>query len=645
MYDEHMTEGLWQFSPISNFEDLNFNKILERFYGLGVAGLTRENIQNSLDGRLPGSELPVVVKINTGEIHRNRIPGIDSITARINCLEGRNGYTKETIRHMKVEMEKEHVKYISFEDENTRGLTGAKYGQSNSKAHTWGIYAYNKGVHFEDEDETFEASRGGSHGVGKIASNAASDLHLMFFANCDADNEQHLGGTIQLIEHKYQGNYYRSSGYFSKVEQHENSTKFMPFENKFDDLFQKNTRGLKIVIPFLRESFYNEKEIIQAVCDSFFMSILGKKLIVYVNDLRIDDKKITSIVQDEKYYVQEIESIKKDFTPLYVDTYLKEKPQDIEVKSIDDTYEFKLYFNYDERITRGRVAIIRTIGMKIEDFKVKNNATKPFNAVLIGGLKEDLYLKSLENESHTAISDKEIKDPRLKANATRFINQLSQEILKVIEEKMKEHNPVNGEINTDDLLYTMEVEFKENLSESFEAVKVNSGRQLVTGQGSKKGSEAGGPDKRAKSKNKKKAEPTNTPIRRQGKSRKKDDGMANVGDEELITYKVTSNRIERLIVGEEEFIRLDLTGSKELNNARKCHLKFALIDGMGNEYENEFNMNENYTKVIDQTKQQTCAIKSGAIQNVTIEKGMVNLKLGLSPNYNRSLKFIYYVEV
>lgn len=644
MHENDVLDELWQFSPIPNIEESGFNKILERFYRLGVAGLTRENIQNSLDGRLQNSDRPVVVKIQTGEIDRDNIPGIQSIIERINSLEGRNSYSKETIEHMQTEMKKERVKFISFEDENTRGLTGAKNGQSNSKEDTWGIYAYNKGVHFE-EDETFEASRGGSHGVGKIASNAASDLHLMFFANCDAQGEQHLGGTIQLIEHAYQGQCYRSSGYLTKVEQLTNTTKFMPFDNNFGSVFQKNTRGLKIVIPFLRESFYNEKEVVQAICDSFFMSVLEKKLIVYVNDLKIDHEEIISIVQDEQYYIQEIEAMKKVFTPLYVDSYLKETPRVIEVKSLDTTYTFNLYFNYDARITRGRVAIIRTIGMKIEDFRVKNNATKPFNAVLIGGLKEDLYLKSLENESHTAISAKEIKDPYLKRNATRFINQLSSEVTAVIEEKMKENNPVNGAINTSDLLYTVEVEFKENLSESLGTMKVRNGRNLVTGSGNQKKPVVDTPETRGKPEKKKKVDPVNTPIRRSGKKTGTGEEMSEVGEEEMITYKVSSNRVERLIALEDEFIRLNLNGSEELKNARKCNLKFALVDGMGNEYPNEFNLHDNYIDVIDQSKQQSCKIKNGAIQNVSIEKGLVNLKLRLPSNYNRSLKFIYYVEV
>lgn len=640
-----VSEDLWQFSPIPNIEEADFNKVLGRFYGLGVAGLTRENIQNSLDGRLPDSELPVIVKIRTGEMERSEIPGIESVMKRIECLEGRNSYSKETIEHMQTEMKKERVKYISFEDENTRGLTGAKYGQSNSKEHTWGIYAYNKGVHFEEDDETFEASRGGSHGVGKIASNAASDLHLMFFANCDAKNEQHIGGTIQLIEHDYHGQCYRSSGYFTKVEQSENTTKFMPFENHYGNVFQKDTRGLKIVIPFLRESFYNGKEVIQSVCDSFFMSILEKKLIVYVNDLKIDHDEIVSIVQNEKYYTQEIEEMKKVFTPLYVDTYLNEEPYVIEVKNLKETFTFNLYFNYHHQIPRGRVAIIRTIGMKIEDFRVKNNATKPFNAVLIGGLKEDSYLKSLENESHTAISAKDIKDPYLKRNATRFINQLSAQVANIIEEKMKEHNPTDGEIDTADLLYTMEIEFKENLSESFETVKINKGKSLVTGQGNDKDFVEDGKESRRKPSQKKKVDPTHTPIRRSGKRPGDGEEMREIGEEEKVTYKITSNRVERLITQEDEFIRLNLNGSEELKNAQRCNLKFSIVDGMGNEYANEFNMLNNYVEVEDQNTQEVRKIRNDAIQNVAIEKGTVNLRLRLSQNYNRSLKFVYYVEV
>ena len=129
----------WQFSAIPCIEESTFNKILERFYNFGISGLVRENIQNSLDGKLKGSDEPVVVTIKTGSVSKNDIPGLDEIKERIKSLKGQNSYTKETIEHMKNKMDDEIVNYISFEDYNTKGLTGALRGQSNNPKDTWSI--------------------------------------------------------------------------------------------------------------------------------------------------------------------------------------------------------------------------------------------------------------------------------------------------------------------------------------------------------------------------------------------------------------------------------------------------------------------------------------------------------------------------
>ena len=209
------------------------------------------------------------------------------------------------------------------EDSNTKGLTGAMNGQSENKNDTWGIYAYNKGVHFEDSDSDTEKARGGSHGLGKIASNAASEIHLMYFANCDEEGNQHLGGTVQLIEHKYNDKYYRSTGYFTDIKDIENGRKrFYPYENNFDSVFSKESRGLKIIIPFLREQFNNEKELIKTICDNFFVAIDQKRLVVIVNEKRIDDTTIANYIMNQEYYFeQNWENIKVEFTPLYYHTY------------------------------------------------------------------------------------------------------------------------------------------------------------------------------------------------------------------------------------------------------------------------------------------------------------------------------------
>ncbi|WOV86960.1 hypothetical protein QWT69_13940 [Sporosarcina oncorhynchi] len=629
----------WQFSPIPNIEESNFNKILERFYNLKVAGLIRENIQNSLDGRLLDSEDPVKFSITTGTIQKKDVPGINEVIKRIHSLKGRNSYTKEAIEHMVKTSEEEEVHYISFEDSNTRGLSGAKNGQSNSSKDTWAIYAYNKGVHSEEEDAAVETSRGGSHGVGKIASNAASDLNVMYFANCDANGDQHLGGTVQLIEHEFEGQSYRSTGYFADIERlGPNKSKFYPFENTFHKVFEKKTRGLKIIIPFLRKEYSDETDIIRSVCDSFFVSILLNKLEVDVNGRKIDANNIQEYVNDPEYYTQNIADMKHVFTPLYVSTYLEQPARTLHVSDGKEEYEFNLYFRYDEEIPKGRVAIIRTIGMKIEDKKVKNKANQPFNAVLIGGAKEDAYLKSLENESHTELTDDHIKDPVLQKRAKRFINNLSRAMTTVIDEAIKDHNPTDGKMDTKDLLYVSEVQFKQELSKAMGAVVIDKKKPVVKMDDDL-------PPRKGKKKPGGSSKPTNPPLIKPVKRTTSADDTDTNDDKPLSIFNIHPNTVERLLMGNKEIVRFNLSSNEEVKKASTCNVSISIIDGMGQEYRSAFKLKDNFSQVIDKSTGSTCSLNNNKINHVTINEGVAELTFDLKNNYNRALKFVYYVEV
>jgi hypothetical protein len=636
-----LTQDKWKFSPIPNIEESNFNKSLERFYDLGVSGLVRENIQNSLDGRLLDYDGPVVLKIETGTIHKDYIPGIDEVRERILKLEGRNTYTNETISHMKNKLDQDEIRYISFEDINTRGLTGAKNGQSGSKKDTWGIYAYNKGVHFEEDNAAVEVSRGGSHGIGKIASNAASDIHVMYFANCDASGEQHLGGTVQLIEHVHNGQAFRSTGYFTAVKWEDNNSKFYPYENNFHKVFKKDTRGLKIIIPYFREEYDDEIAIVRSICDSFFISILKNKLEVHVNDKKITKDTILQYVKDQNYYNQDITEAKKEFTPLYLDTYMETSAREIKVSNGEKDFHFHLYFRYDERIPKGRVAIVRTIGMKIEDFIVTANATKPFNAVLIGGPNEDSYLKSLENESHTQLSKDHFSDRNLKRLATRFINNLSKEIAKVIEEAMKENNPTDGLMDTQDILYVVETQFKKDLENSLGTVKINEGQSLVKSTTRQSQKEKRGPKENRGSDSKK----SSTNRKRDPLKRQKSNENINDNQEGKERYSAHPDMVERIILDNQELIKFDFTQSDQLAGENTCNISLSIIDGMGVEYADEFQIQNSYQGIVDMNAGEKCSYRKNVINKVQIKDGIAQLQLSLRNSFNRSLKFVYYVEV
>ena len=635
MYNIH-NKNLWKFSLIPGIEESTFNKVLEKFYNYGISGLVRENIQNSLDGKLQDTNEPVIIKIETGKIRKEDIPGLEDLKERIACLKGHNNYTKETIEYMKKKMNQDEVAYISFEDSNTKGLKGAKNGQSDSKEDTWGIYAYNKGVHSED-DETLEQSRGGSHGIGKIASNAASDLHIMYFANCDEEGNKHLGGTIQLIEHKYKDNYYRSTGYFTDIKNiTDKITKFYPYDNNFGEVFKKDTRGLKIIIPFLREQFNNEKEIIKSVCDNFFIAILQNKLLVDINGKVINKDTIESYIKNNEYYIQDLNEMKDEFTPLYLETFLNKEPITLKISDIKKEYLFNLYFNYNTDILKGRTAIIRTIGMKIEDKKITGNVNKPFNAVLIPISNiEDSFLKSLENESHTKLSFDHIKDQSLQRNAKRFINNLSKEIAKIIENEIKKNTPTDGLIDTKDILYITENEFKKELSKSMSTYKLkNQGKEKVVVK-----VKPDIPKKKKTENTDKKPSDKKKPLKKVKKD--KDDTR----NEKSIRYSTHPDMVERLIVSNKEYIKLDFNDRDEMKNIKACDVELTVVDGMGVEYPNEFKIKDNYEIIIDKTSGQKCNIENNIIKDIKINKGIAQIELKLKPSYNKALKFVYYVEV
>lgn len=626
----------FQFAEIGYLENATFDNSLDHFHRNGIRGTIKENIQNALDARV-SPDTPVKVTIKLGQLDKEDLPGINEVFNHIHSLKGQNGYTIETIEYMQSKDMLQKVPVISFEDSNSKGLTGAKNGQSNNRQDTYGIYAYNKGVHFVEEDQQKETTRGGSHGIGKIANNAASDIHLMYFANCDEEGNQHLGGTIQLIEHRHNDTNYRATGYYSKVD--ENSNKLIPFENYSNhSIFKKDTRGLKIIIPYVRKEFMNKKEIINAICDNFFLAILKEELLIDVYDendslTTINSDSIKTLVKDNDFYETEISEMKKVFTPLYVETFVKEDPIEFKVSNNSDTFNFNLYFKYDPEIPVGRVGLFRTIGMKIEDFGVNNNKRKPFNAVLVGGLKEDGYLKSLENESHTKISPEDIRDELEKKNARKFINNLHKELSKIIDEAIQKNNPTDGLLDTSDLIYETESSFKRELENRNEKVIINDGKTIYK--------------RKEKETRKKRGQSSNQSERKQDRDRKprkvKSDNDTNI--EQYIT---PTDAVNRLSVGQREIINIDLDkigfDISRLSDS-KCNVTFNVVDGDGKTSKDEFNFDQYVRDISDHITLKKYNWQKNKINEVILKDNQIQIIIEASNANLSKLKFMYEVEV
>ena len=622
--------GQWLFNETKFIEESNFNPILERFYEYGINGLVRENIQNSLDARLT-NELPVIVKIVNGQIDGNEIPGFEEIKNRILNLSSGNNYVKETIDEMKSQLNRPNYDYISFEDMNTKGLTGSKFGQVEDIKYSYSAYAYSKGVHFEDADLYNEKLRGGSHGVGKIASNAASIFYTMFFSNYDENDYQTLGGTIQLVDHKFNNKYYRSTGYFTN----EINGKYIPYENKnYSNIFEKTTRGLKIVVPFLREQFVDETEIVRSVCDSFMLAILKGDLIVLINGLTINETTIEGIIFNEEYFKQDTEGVEEYFTPLYFRTYQHLWTENLIIEDRHRQHRFKLYFQYDEDIRFGRTGVYRSIGMKIEDKKIISYTNKPYNALLVPfSIDEDMFLKSLENESHTKLDFSHFKNAELQANAKRFINNLSRKISEIIDEEMNKRNPTEGIMDTKDIIYEVDNTFKRDLQKHLTEINIGKGKEKKTIVKTNDTDEEG----ESTTSKKRRRKNNNNYIVKVKKE------FGNQGKKEY--YQLSGTLVKRSNDGQREFMEVDLGKQDIFASINMGNLLVSLIDGMGIEYTNEYDLNNEYEYIIDLNSKCKLTFTKNSIKQVDLSTGKILLSMKMKGETSKRAKLKYYLEV
>ena len=329
--------------------------------------------------------------------------------------------------------------------------------------------------------------------------------------------------------------------------------------------------------------------------------------------------------------------MKKEFTPLYFDTYTDQEPVELIIPDKKEDYKFNLYFKYDTSIVTGRLGIIRTIGMKIEDKKVKNNVKKPFNAIIIPkSIKEDAFLKSLENESHTELSYEHIKDQKLQSNAKKFINNISNRMAKVIEEAIKKNNPTDGKMDTGNIIYEVENKFKKDLSKSMPTVKLSAGNKEKDKVVVKIPTEV--PEKKNQRKNKKTNKPRKPAV-------KKAKPTEESKERETTRYNANPEIVERVVIANNEYVNFDFSSSDDFKKSKTCDISIVVVDGMGNEYPNEFDMKKNYESVTDLSTGKKLKIEDNLIKGVKIKTGNAQIQLKLKEQYNRALKFVYYVEV
>ena len=96
---------------------------------------------------------------------------------------------------------------------------------------------------------------------------------------------------------------------------------------------------------------------------------------------------------------------------------------------------------------------------------------------------------------------------------------------------------------------------------------------------------------------------------------------------------------------DKEILRLDFSGNKQYDGEKTCDVSLAVIDGAGREYDTELNVEQSYPEIRDKNTGKPCKVINNMIKDVVIQNNQIHLEMKMSDQFNRSLKFVYYVEV
>lgn len=244
-----------------------------------IESLTRETIQNSLDARDNDID-PVIVKFNESLIVAERIPNIETLKQILTlCKNGEKHENSDLIKELDTAIEissRARIPVLSVSDYNTKGMAGpCVLGKP--------FYQYLKAV----GQSGGSTGRAGSHGLGKAAPLACSDLRTIFVTANWIENAVMQGlvqGRAVLMSYKKDGFIHKGTGYWGNRDQYQ---AIQPREVPSDySWLLRDKVGTTVHIigwsAMVRTDW--EKLIIGYAISNFFAAFMRGRLIIEINN-------------------------------------------------------------------------------------------------------------------------------------------------------------------------------------------------------------------------------------------------------------------------------------------------------------------------------------------------------------------------
>lgn len=392
---------------------------IETFSGSPLKSLAREICQNSLDAILDDSK-PCFVDFSFFKIPTKNIPGYQDICTTISNIDefwkaAKNTKITTFVHSAKKVLKHETILIARISDSNTTGLSGANTKDYRTK---WANLVLAAGVSNKSDDA------GGSFGIGKSAPFACSDLHIVFYSSLDEAGIEASQGVMNVASFTEAGNndIKQGLGFFGSGK---NDPMFTLFS--LDPNYQRSTTGTDIFILGFKDNQDGDEErnaeIIASVIDSFFYAIWKQKLVVQVDDIKIDHE---SLVRLSQKYKEKLGDFAYEFVPILYEENVRE----FRNEDFMNMGPLRLLVKEQKGYHR-KVARIRNNGMKIDLFSPRVNIGKEFAGILITeGRKINNFLRNIEGPQHTKWEPDRSPNVKYARNVVVKINAFITECIK-----------------------------------------------------------------------------------------------------------------------------------------------------------------------------------------------------------------------
>lgn len=425
-----MTQVKWDFPELNGGQEQGYtNSGIETFKGTElIDNLAREICQNSLDAKDNTLDVPVVVKFKLQTFKKN---AFSLFNEYLEYMQGCKSFwqnkedkkVKAFIDRVFNVLNKEDINVLVASDYNTIGLTGSEAKCNESSV--WRALVNADGVSAKGDNA------GGSYGIGKNAPFACSDISIVFYNTFAKDNKSAFEGVARAATL-----FNKSRKPTQSIGHYRCEKNYKPITTDvactFRDRFKRSEYGTDLIIMGCNNLINDKKwyeKLEQAVLRNFFLAIYENKLIVEIEDSRMDSKNIKNYI--DKYRLNK-ESI---LTAQFFDTVTE--PDGCEKKeTILEVGDISIYLKSEKDYKR-KIAKFRSSGMLVgtDSCRMMQN----FNAVVVvRGHKLDELLRKTEPPKHNQWDYKRIEDDKeARKEAQRVIKTINEKVRSLINENYK----------------------------------------------------------------------------------------------------------------------------------------------------------------------------------------------------------------